>query len=287
MSASRIRKSSLARTSNGTRRFVELLTLCERLIDSPAGDPVVPGTDWLPDAQHLALKFVKHLIAVRMLTGGSATSGANEGPQFVDHSSVNLLARAAIETYLTFAYIFCVTEDAVRQIRYKIWVMGGLMDRQRFEPTTDAGKAKIQSEGSKIQELRTDIEASPLFLALPPEERKAVQKGKWRGTKSWKRVAVEVGYSEAYFDRAYSYLCSYAHSSYLSVLQMGQALDQQTQRMLMNTILDAASLTMARFVPQYIRLFRRAEDILRAHPAHARLARLWHFNDVDFQRVWG
>ena len=55
--------------------------------------------------------------------------------------------RAAFETYLTFQFIFVQpTSVEERKFRHTVWVLGGLLDRQRFTTTTPEGKTKLQEE---------------------------------------------------------------------------------------------------------------------------------------------
>lgn len=283
----KFRGSSFAATKDPHQRFREMLLLCERLINASMSFPISDGDEWLADAQTAAVKFGKHLISLRAIAGGETAHQYSGKILHLDHSSMKVIARAALETYWIFAFIFCSSPVELRHYRHSVWKLAGFLDRQKHPAQQPEHRKKQAEEASVIDELISEIRQLGPFLSLTEKQRKQVLKGDWRHPKGWQEVAVEAGFSLAYYERVYSYLCSYSHSSYLSVLQMSQARDTESQAQLGNTILDICTFTMARFVPSYCSLFSKARDVLSANPAHARLARSWDFSSQEFDRVWG
>ncbi|UUZ77851.1 hypothetical protein LP414_13120 [Polaromonas sp. P1(28)-13] len=83
--------------------YSTLLDLFIRLVQSQAGKRIESGEAWRNDAQTLSVKLFRHLVSIQTLATG-ATVEQNHVPTvfFVDHASVKVVARAALETYLVF-----------------------------------------------------------------------------------------------------------------------------------------------------------------------------------------
>jgi hypothetical protein len=83
--------------------YSALLDLFVRLVESQAGRKIEPGDEWLNDAQILATKLFRHLVSMRTLAAGATVEyGGIPAVCFIDHASVKVAARAALETYLVF-----------------------------------------------------------------------------------------------------------------------------------------------------------------------------------------
>lgn len=86
--------------------FERLLTLVMQLVESQAGQQIPVDQLWMNDAQVLGKKFCYHVASLRLIAQPVQIDIAGYGADLhIDHSSVMILARAALETYLTFAYI--------------------------------------------------------------------------------------------------------------------------------------------------------------------------------------
>ena len=59
---------------------------------------------------------------------------------FVDHASVKVIARAALETYLVFFYLYGNSDRSLSEFRHKTWRLGGLADRQKYHTSTEQGR---------------------------------------------------------------------------------------------------------------------------------------------------
>lgn len=63
---------------------------------------------WRSDSHSLALKMFRHLASVNTLCQTYVDQPPGYPPSpYIDFSSAQIVTRAAIETFLTFAYIFC------------------------------------------------------------------------------------------------------------------------------------------------------------------------------------
>ncbi|MDO8988038.1 MAG: DUF5677 domain-containing protein [Sideroxyarcus sp.] len=267
--------------------YSTLLDLFIRLVESQAKTKIEEGSAWLNDAQVLAIKLLHHLVSMRALASGATvetTSGLTVF--FVDHASVKVIARAALETYLVFFYLYGTADTSLRQFRHKTWKLGGLADRQRFHATTPQGHEVLSSEKERIDELRSEIEMSPHLNQYTDKQRKKLLSGEWRIGKGWADLGAHAGFHEKYFENIYGYLCGYSHSSYLSALQVSQAKSIEDQQALTQSILGIGVFLMAHFAFTYSGLFSNAERVLSADQVAKRVAEKWRFGVEDMARIY-
>ena len=160
--------------------YSTLLDLFIRLVESQAGKKIEPGEEWLNDAQILATKLFRHLVSMQSVAAG-ATVESDGIPMvfFVDHASVKVIARAALETYLVFFYLCGSTDSLLSEFRHKTWRLGGLADRQRFQTFTEQGREILTREKKRIEEIRSEIEPSPYLRTFTDKQRKELIEGDW------------------------------------------------------------------------------------------------------------
>ncbi len=267
--------------------YSTLLDLFIRLVESQAGTKIEEGSAWLNDAQVLAIKLFRHLVSMRALASGATVATASgQTVFFVDHASVKVVARAALETYLVFFYLYGTADQSLRQFRHKTWQLGGLADRQRFHATTQQGHEVLSSEKKRMEELRSEIEMLPHLKQYTDRQRKKLLSGEWRIGNGWADLGAHAGFHEKYFDNIYGYLCGYSHSSYLSALQVGQAKSIEEQQALTQSILGIGVVLMAHFAFTYSSSFSNAERVLSADPVAKRVAEKWRFGTEDMARIY-
>ena len=266
--------------------YDELLELVAIAIQSQEGVLIECGREWRNDGQILALKFFKHLVSAGSLAQGVVYSSSRIGKSsFVDHSSMNVLIRAALESYLTLWFIFCQRKESVCRFRHLTWKLGGLLDRQAMWATTDENKNKLKDEHDQLDALKSELTLTDEFKVMSAKSQKDTLKGKWRGDNSWSDIAVKAGFHGTYFRMTYSYLCGYSHASYASALQVGQAAPE-TQLELGRSILGLGSVVMAHFIQAYQVLFPAATEVL----VKARgfdVAAKWYFSAEDMDSIYG
>lgn len=267
--------------------YSTLLDLFLRLVESQAGKKIKPGDEWLNDAQVLATKLFRHLVSMQTLAAG-ATLEHDGIPVvfFVDHASVKVVARAALETYLVFFYLYGNPDQSLCEFRHKTWCLGGLVDRQQFHVSTEQGHEVLAREKKAIEELMCKIESSPLIHTYTKRQRKELLKGKWRIGNDWADLGVCAGFHEKYFRNIYGYLCGYSHSSYLSALQVGQAQSNADQQILTQSILGIGVVLMAHFAFTYSAAFNTARAVLYANLSAMRVAERWQFGPEDMAAIY-
>jgi len=257
--------------------FERLLTLVMQLVESQAGQQIPVDQLWMNDAQVLGKKFCYHVASLRLIAQPVQIDIAGYGADLhIDHSSVMILARAALETYLTFAYIYGSKDVEVRQFRHMIWRRAGLLDRQAYPARAPEHQQKLADEKTRIDQLQIEIEAHGVWQQYSEPMRKKVLKGEWRAGQSWIDTGIAAGFHPVYIRQIYSFLCGYAHSSWLSILQIRDAQALCDQEAMAARFVSVALVFMSFFATSYVALFPQAEAVLASNTEAANLAQRWH-----------
>jgi hypothetical protein len=95
------------------------------------------------NAEGLGKKILHHIITSRFLINGYQL---NEFYPQVDFASIAVFTRAALETYLTFNYLFVAPKNVdEKEFKLQAWYLGGL-DRIKFEPAFVDNIRKFKDE---------------------------------------------------------------------------------------------------------------------------------------------
>lgn len=269
------------------RDYSTLLELFIQLVQSRADSKIPPGDGWLNDAQVLAVKLFRHLVSMQTLAAGATVE--HEGVPaifFVDHASVKVVARAALETYLVFFYLYGSPDLSLCEFRHKTWRLGGLADRQKFFVFIPEHREVLARELKAMEELRSQIEASPHMAGYSNKQRNKLLEGEWRTGSGWADLGKRAGFHEKYFKNIYGYLCGYSHASYLSALQVGQAQSIEDQKMLTGFVLGIGVVLMAHFAFSYSAAFECGGTVLSANPSAKRVADKWRFGPDDMAEIF-
>jgi len=243
-----------------TGDYLHLLSALIATGEAVKGKPLDPERR-LADAEALCRKFLGHACSAFDLAQG--TSIAPLGISFVDPASINVVCRAAFETFLVLHYIFVEPgSDEQREYRHLAWLHAGLLERQSFPARDPENKRKLEEEKRVIDHLRKRLEANPCYQALKPKQKRAViMDGRWRDP-GWKKIALSAGLSQMHAETMYSFLCGYAHSSYLSAMQVGQARTRGDQELLIGGTLRLLMYVIAFMVNAYLKLLRLSDSVL-------------------------
>lgn len=256
--------------------YSTLLGFIIQLVQSQAGQKIHSGEEWLNDAQTLSVKLFRHLVSMEQLAEGATVDQNNSAPIFfIDHASVKVVTRAALETYLVFFYLYGNADRAVSEFRHKTWRLGGLIDRQKFHASNPTQQQVLFSEKEQIDALISEIKALPQLQTYPEKLRAQLLKGKWRISNDWSDLGVQAGFCKQYFQEVHGYLSGYSHSSYLSALQEGQAVSIEDQFKLTQEILRVGIAIMAHFAFSYSSTFSSAASVLEKHIEGKRVAEKW------------
>lgn len=278
-----IRKKTMTYRRN---EYLEMMDIFIRCGESLRGKPVSADMSWQADTQPIAMKLFFHLGSLYALQSGTKLPDMAGAPiNYVDFPSIATLARAAFETFLAFHFIFVQpTTNEEKHFRYTVWNLGGLKDRQRFMVTTQEGRDLLQQEKLKIEKLEKIIHSSSLYQPLSDARQKDAIKGKWRFGNKWEDLAELTGTHKGYFVSLYAYLSSFAHTGYLSILQLSQAEDQNTQHRLAGIYTNIGLSIMSHFLIAYCSLFAEAQKVLDGNERYNELVQIYFVKAEDWEQ---
>ncbi|MCK4385887.1 MAG: hypothetical protein KAW16_09565 [candidate division Zixibacteria bacterium] len=271
------------------REYLIILALLARIIEANKG---VEIDEKLMEAESLAKKFFQHSASTFYLSRGTIIKDLpSVEVNFFDAASINVLARAAVEAFLTFHYIFGASiSQEERDFRFYSWQLGGLKERQKSLPRVQISEQEVKNilgndqrglkESRKflpsvqileqeakrvlandqkcIQNYERILKNNRVFLNLKKEKQKNILNGYWR-TLSWREIALNAKLSITHAEHFYRYLCGYAHSSSLSTLQLSQANTKGTQLVLLGATTNVLKIAMSNFIFEYCKLFPNSQ----------------------------
>lgn len=267
-------------------QYPELLGLMIELVNAKAGQPIPDGQAWRNDAQTLAMKLFKHLVSMHNLSGGSTVTCNGVELQQIDHGSIIVIARAALETFLVWNYLYGTDDSELGRYRYLTWRLGGLMDRQNLHAVSQHGRQVQASDLREIEDLRRQISEHPQAKTFSAKQLKAILKGDWKTAMGMSDLAANANLHGSYFSNTYSYLCGYSHASYISALQIGQAITLDDQERMTRTIIGIGFVVLAHFVCKYPVHFPETLPVLNARPELKLLAQRFAFTEEDMARTY-
>jgi len=230
----------------------------------------------LPDCQQLALKLFMHCASSHWLSLGTkapvpeSTGGAN----FFDFASIAVIARAALETYLTLFEVFIdPANDDEFEFGHALWQLSGFIVREGIAPTDPSLEEAAIEAGQDIEYLRDRIRATHAYQALTDGQKRAVLNG--RRTRNWNDVAVSAGFGLQFVRRIYSYYSGFAHADGLSGVQVMGAKTPEEQRFHIDMHLFTMLLAMSKMILDYAGKFEEAAKTLQQHPELHRRILLW------------
>jgi hypothetical protein len=236
------------------REYLILLDLLARIIEANKG--VEQPDEKLSEAEFLAIKFFQHSASTFYLSRGTIIKDLpSVEVNFFDAASINVLARAAVEAFLTFHYIFAASiSHEERDFRFYSWLLGGLKERQKFPCDLPESRKRLANEQKLIQNYEQILKNNKVLLNLTKKQSKKILEGNWR-TLSWREIALDAKLPITHAEHFYRYLCGYAHSSSQSTLQLSQANTRETQSALFAGTMGVMKIAMSNFIFEYCELF--------------------------------
>jgi hypothetical protein len=233
--------------------------------------------EWMEFAEGISMKLFGHVSSLYLLYQGNRVR-LNEKMyiDFIDHSSINVLTRAAFETALAFHFIFCDSNDIEeRHFRFLCWDLAGFLERQGLHTISEEGRTLKAREAKMLEGVKNKIIAHHSFKKYTKKQQLGILKGNWRLWHSWSDIAVKAGYSKEYFESIYSYLCGYAHTGRLSVLQIQQAISRDVQKQLAKVCLDYGLIIISNFLFGYATLFPKVKEAFESDQTEFNIAKMW------------
>jgi hypothetical protein len=230
----------------------------------------------LLDAEGLGIKILSHALTILYLYRSTNIPDSSiTNISFFDTASINVLGRATIESFLVFQYVFVNNKDNEHEdFHYLSWVLGGLIERQKFPVYSPYGKKVLEDERKLILSLEPRLKTNKYFLELTDKQKaNLLTKGNWR-LQSWSDVGLDSGLSDSYAKTFYGYLFGYAHASNLSVLQLREMETAKTQKDLCNSTIGYILIALSKFIKSYTKVFPKAKPIYES------------LNDKSIIEVW-
>lgn len=215
----------------------------------------------------LMKKFFYHGLAVYQLAHGALLG---EGPtqiRLLDFASIQILARACLETFLTFDVLHeAAKSDDEFKFRYSAWHYCGFKKRQSFPADDPATQALKAAEAVELAKCGDRFRSTDYYKQLSEPHKKQVQDGwSWHPEHTLTSLAKPI-FGEGWGHTVYPYLSDYTHSGALSVLQVEEITDPTDKEDAVELGMVTVSKLLALMNLRYAELFPQAERILRAHP---------------------
>lgn len=255
------------------KEYLKLLETFIKVVEANKGLQA-GADDRVLDAEGLALKFFAHACSVIYLYRSTNIPEIMAG--FFDVGSINVLGRAALETFFVFHYVFVhPSSDQERDFRYFSWLLAGLLERQKYSVQSLKGKEQLFAEKKLIAPLQEKLANHPQLLKLSRKQQiKLIEKGEWR-IHSWKEIGLSAGLDEIHAKEFYYYLCGFAHAGNLSVLQIRQARTGNSQRDLCAATINVIMIASANMIKSYCEIFPKSQSVLTKDTEAASLVDIW------------
>jgi hypothetical protein len=227
--------------------FDALFSLCAGIAGMQAGK-TSPGQEFLYNAEGLGKKIMNHALTARYLLKPMVL--ANYEPK-VDFSSIAVLTRAALESYLIFYWVFVSPKnDDEKEFRFHSWVLGGL-NRTKYKPAYGEYSEKWQKEMDMAEDLRKKIQATSVYQNLKPANQEKALEGELL-TWGWFRLTIDAGFNEPFFRKIYMYLSNYAHSNRVSIIQVQQINAIPDQQEMGISAIGMLAIVLGKFMYDYV-----------------------------------
>ncbi len=244
------------------------------------------GTEHFNNAQVLTIKIWRQMCSTRALHDQieKVRIGGIEY-EYVDFTSVGILARASVESFLTMHWIYSSRDQSLISYRHAVWMLGGHKDRLDHKPVRGIEHESQTSSRLAIAELLREIEKSEHFKKLSDKQRKLIKNGKWRTEWQWHEEAQRARFDKNFFNNIYKHLCGFAHSSYISAMQIQSAKSVDTQRELSGTSLSLCCHIVSKTIFLHAKIFGlHLAEFLSAEEQI--VCNLWNFTNQDMQHLY-
>jgi hypothetical protein len=267
--------------------FDVLIALMAEMITAQAEQysPTADTPAWMFSQHDLAKKLFRHMCSARSLLEPSPFRNSTIPPHsFIDHSSVAVLTRSALENYLVMTWLLGGANESLREFRHNVWEYCGWKKRSKMAATTDDARTARHKAEADAAALWPLIQSSPHYQSYGEPQQVRLRKGSWDVGWHWNDLAVEAGLHKTYFMSYYPFLSGHAHSDFIGTLQNGQAICIADQYMLGSANLQAILMLIGHFAHHYASLFPSANDVLLNAGPVRETAKKWQIRaeDMDF-----
>jgi len=254
----------------------EYLTLQKILLEIIEANKSVPSIkdNRFIDAEGLAVKLFEHTASISYLYKDTLVPEINL--RIFDLASLNIIARAIIENYLVFYYVFMEPKsEEEKDFRYMVYTLSGLVERQNYPIESPQGKVILKNEKKIIDNIIAKLERNIFFTELKKNEKdRILKRGEWR-FKSWSDIALSAGLNKSNSKAFYKFLCGYAHSGSLSLKQIHQIVPKEVKKDLFNATLSLLKIAISNMIISYCNYFPKALEHYETLGEKRYLVKLW------------
>nr|WP_319528689.1 DUF5677 domain-containing protein [Pseudomonas laurentiana] len=269
------------------REFGVLIGLMAEMITAQAEqyDPTADIPKWMFSQHDLSKKLFRHMCSVRTLLEPSPFRNETIPPySFIDHSSMAVLTRSALENYLVMTWLLSGSNESLREFRHNVWEYCGWKKRSKMAATTDDAREARKKAETNAAVLWPAIHDSQHYQEYTAPQQDRLRKGSWDVGWHWNDLAVDAGLHRTYFTSYYPFLSGHAHSDFIGAMQSSQAVRLADQYMLGSGNLQVILMLIGHFAHHYANLFPPANEVLLNAGVARETAEKWNFRaeDMDF-----
>lgn len=266
-----------------------LKTIIETLSDlvESLAQAKVKTLNWKYHSQTLVNKIIFTSYSIIKLSEGYVIRSYKKQDLRVDvtdYQSIYILTRALIENYVTLCYIYNndLSEEE-KLFRYKLWEVSGLISRQKFSGQSIDYQRKKQEEKVTIEKIMKEIKGMEEYAKLDKNRLNKLSTYGLPRLDSWQQLIRNSNLRKDLIGNCYSLFSNYAHSEYLSIIQVQQS--SLNSKNMDNISSVQLSLTVVRIINSmsinyYVTHFKAAELVYNTFPLAIK-------NAVDISRKIG
>ena len=195
---------------------------------------------------------------------------------FYDHTSIAVLTRTVLETYLNqYEVFFEPTSDDEREFRFHLWRLRGFLLVENTVPVNPEMQPQYDAAKDQISQVKERIQNTEAFARLSRKDQKEVLK-KGERKRNMETRLIAAGFSGKPLKKMYDYYCSHTHADGLSGLQVLNASgSKKDQISLTNTHMQVVIMVLAKTVLDYAHRFSEAKAVCDSMQNESSLARTW------------
>ena len=254
--------------------YLGLLELTYSLAEAISGKVFSDGRK--PDSQLLALKLFTLAASAYQLYKGTRLPfpASTGGSDFIDFSSIAILTRSAIETYLTFFDVFVAPKNNDEfEFRYCLWYLSGYVSLEKFDPHDPDLQADYGKAQEEIFALRERIKATSIYKSLKEGDQNDILKGKRQ--RNWDKELDSAGFGKWTFRNVYRYNSGFVHADGLTTSQLMSAETKEDQLFHAETDLVTMMVIISKFIVDFGLLYEEASLVFPRFDKIYKRALMW------------
>lgn len=197
----------------------------------------------------------------QLFNGSDIISHKKKIIKLPDLSSIYVLVRGLIENYFMLYYLnFDPKNDEQGVFRILLYEASGLNNRQSYEVRSKIGIEKKKTEKEKLEKIKEIILKNNYFNSLPEKKQKELIKKLPSRELGFEQLIKEIGISSKEFLLLWKLSSNYAHSEYLSSIQLTDYFKQSEElKETLFSVLNQTLIVFALLIKDLVRNFKAIE----------------------------